>query len=83
MSEHTILEQETIVALATASGNGAIAVIRLSGKDAIVITNQVFRGKDLLKQSPLVLDTMETKFKAFEQQYNNRMIENKLIYEIK
>jgi len=36
---------------------------------------------DLLKQPPLVLDTMETKFKAFEQQYNNRMIENKLIYD--
>lgn len=51
MSEHAILEQETIVALATASGNGAIAVIRLSGKDAIEITNQVFRGKNLLKQA--------------------------------
>lgn len=42
-----------------------------------------FMKQDLLKQPPLVLDTMETKFKAFEQQYNNRMIENKLIYEIK
>ncbi|UIR54687.1 tRNA uridine-5-carboxymethylaminomethyl(34) synthesis GTPase MnmE [Sphingobacterium sp. SRCM116780] len=51
MSEHAILEQETIVALATASGSGAIAVIRLSGKDAIAITNQVFRGKNLLKQA--------------------------------
>lgn len=38
-----------------------------------------FMKHDLLKQSPHVLDTMETKFKAFEQQYNNRMIENKLI----
>ncbi|WP_447769489.1 LTA synthase family protein [Sphingobacterium faecium] len=42
-----------------------------------------FMKQDLLKQTPLVLDTMQTKFKAFEQQYNNRMIENKLIYEIK
>ncbi len=42
---------DTIVALATASGSGAIAVIRLSGPDAISLVNQVFRGKDLAKQS--------------------------------
>ncbi|WP_293888901.1 MULTISPECIES: LTA synthase family protein [unclassified Sphingobacterium] len=36
--------------------------------------------QDLLKQHPAVLDTMETKMKAFIQQYNNRMIENKLTY---
>src|SRR5690349_4082243 len=41
---------ETIVALSTAPGVGAIGVIRLSGKDAIKITNGVFSGKDLLKQ---------------------------------
>jgi tRNA modification GTPase len=41
---------DTIVALSTASGVGAIAVIRLSGKDAIRITNSVFKGKDLEKQ---------------------------------
>jgi len=47
----TIQQQETIVALATSSGNGAIAVIRLSGKDAIEIANQVFRGTDLQQQT--------------------------------
>lgn len=36
--------------------------------------------QDLLKQHPAVLDTMESKMKAFIQQYNNRMIENKLTY---
>jgi len=36
--------------------------------------------QDLIKQHPAVLDTMETKMKAFIQQYNNRMIENKLTY---
>ncbi|MGN6397231.1 MAG: tRNA uridine-5-carboxymethylaminomethyl(34) synthesis GTPase MnmE [Mucilaginibacter sp.] len=41
---------QTIVALATAAGTGAIAVIRLSGPDAITIANSVFRGKDLTKQ---------------------------------
>ena len=39
--------QDTIVALATPPGVGAIGVIRLSGKDAIRITNKIFRGKDL------------------------------------
>lgn len=38
------------MALATPQGVGAIAVIRLSGKDAIKTTNAVFKGKDLEKQ---------------------------------
>jgi tRNA modification GTPase len=42
---------DTIVALATAQGISAIAVIRLSGKDAIEITQKVFRGKNLLDQA--------------------------------
>ena len=42
--------QDTIIALATPQGVGAIAVIRLSGKDAITIVNKVFKGKDLEKQ---------------------------------
>ena len=47
-----IVSQDTIVALATSPGaNGAIAVIRLSGAQAIEITNSVFRGKDLSKQA--------------------------------
>jgi tRNA modification GTPase len=41
---------DTIVALATPNGVGAIAVIRLSGPDAITIVNSVFKGKDLSKQ---------------------------------
>ena len=43
--------QDTIVALATPNGSGAIGVIRLSGHDAIHIANQVFKGKNLLKQA--------------------------------
>jgi len=42
---------DTIVALATPNGLGAIAVIRLSGPDAITIANSVFKGKDLSKQA--------------------------------
>ncbi|MBT8297436.1 MAG: tRNA uridine-5-carboxymethylaminomethyl(34) synthesis GTPase MnmE [Maribacter sp.] len=48
-----MLPSDTIVALATPSGAGAIAVIRVSGKKAITIANSVFKsvhGKDLTKQ---------------------------------
>ena len=41
---------ETIVALATPAGSGAIGVIRLSGPEAITIANKVFKGKDLTTQ---------------------------------
>lgn len=44
---------DTIIALATASGSGAIAVVRLSGKDAISIGSRFFKsvsGKSLEKQ---------------------------------
>jgi len=48
-----MIHQNTIVALATPSGAGAIAIIRLSGKDAITIAAEVFNsihGKELSKQ---------------------------------
>lgn len=41
---------DTIVALATPPGLGAIAVVRLSGKNAISIANKLFPAKDLEKQ---------------------------------
>jgi tRNA modification GTPase len=44
-------QDDTIVALATPSGSGAIGVIRLSGPEAITITQRVFKGKDLSKQA--------------------------------
>ena len=39
--------QDTIIALSTPQGAGAIAVIRLSGSKAIATVNEVFYGKDL------------------------------------
>jgi tRNA modification GTPase len=42
---------DTIVALATPQGIGAIGVIRLSGKDAIGIISQLFPSKNLLQQA--------------------------------
>ena len=44
-------KEDTIIALATPQGVGAIAVIRISGKDAIRMINKVFHGKDLEKQA--------------------------------
>lgn len=48
-----MLQDDTIIALATPSGSGAIAVIRLSGKDAIAIGSKFFKsisGKSLSNQ---------------------------------
>lgn len=42
---------ETIVALATPPGEGAIGVIRLSGKDAITIADKIFKGRKLANQA--------------------------------
>ncbi len=42
---------DTIVAVATAPGLGAIGVIRLSGKNAITIINELFPSKDLSKKA--------------------------------
>jgi len=44
-------DQDTIIALSTPSGSGAIGVIRLSGPEAISLTNEVFVGKDLAQQA--------------------------------
>jgi len=41
----TAYQQDTIVALATAQGMGAIAIIRLTGSDAIRVTQELFQAK--------------------------------------
>lgn len=52
------MNQDTICAIATAQG-GAIGSIRISGSDAIAITNQIFvpakAGKQLIEQKPYTL----------------------------
>ncbi|OEK04412.1 tRNA uridine-5-carboxymethylaminomethyl(34) synthesis GTPase MnmE [Roseivirga misakiensis] len=42
--------EDTIIALATPQGIGAIGVIRLSGQSSISLVNKVFKGKDLERQ---------------------------------
>ncbi|HPA35996.1 MAG TPA: tRNA uridine-5-carboxymethylaminomethyl(34) synthesis GTPase MnmE [Chitinophagales bacterium] len=47
---NTHYHSDTIVALSTPQGVGAIGVIRLSGADAVAIVQRVFKGKDLRQQ---------------------------------
>ena len=51
MLNHVYGWDDTIVALATPTGIGAIGVIRLSGTKAIDIVNELFTSKDLSKQN--------------------------------
>ncbi len=41
--------KDTICAIATSQGVGAISIIRISGDEAIEIANKIFKGKDLKK----------------------------------
>lgn len=45
-----IQSEDTICALSTPSGSGAIGIIRLSGNRSIEIVQSIFKGKDLKKQ---------------------------------
>lgn len=45
--EYNLLSNDTIVAISTALGAGAISIVRLSGKDAISIVNKSFKEKNL------------------------------------
>ncbi|MGV3459146.1 MAG: tRNA uridine-5-carboxymethylaminomethyl(34) synthesis GTPase MnmE [Flavobacterium sp.] len=67
-----MIPQDTIVALATPSGAGAIAVIRISGNDAITIASTVFKsvsGKDITRQKShtLHLGTIEDENRVYDQ----------------
>jgi tRNA U34 5-carboxymethylaminomethyl modifying GTPase MnmE/TrmE len=51
-----MLDQKTIVALATPSGAGAVAIIRMSGEAAIRIASEVFQsvsGKDITTEAAI------------------------------
>ncbi len=43
--------EDTICALATPQGIGALGIIRVSGKDTLSIVNSIFKGKDLTQVS--------------------------------
>ncbi len=41
--------EDTITAISTPIGEGAIGIVRISGPQAIAISNQIYQGKDLTK----------------------------------
>ncbi|WP_440897377.1 tRNA uridine-5-carboxymethylaminomethyl(34) synthesis GTPase MnmE [Amphibacillus sp. Q70] len=43
------MDFDTIAAISTPLGEGAIAIVRLSGDQALTITNKIFSGRDLSK----------------------------------
>lgn len=54
-----MINQDTICAISTAPGTGGVAVIRVSGADALSVSNRIFRpmkaGSDLLSQKAYTL----------------------------
>jgi tRNA modification GTPase len=44
--EQPIIARDTIAAISTPAGEGAIALVRVSGADAIAVGDKVFRGKE-------------------------------------
>ena len=46
------MEFDTIAAISTALGEGAIGIVRLSGDDAIAIADQIYQGKNPLSEVP-------------------------------
>ena len=44
----SVLPRETIAAISTAAGEGAIALVRISGENAIEVAGKFFRGKHLV-----------------------------------
>jgi tRNA modification GTPase len=67
-----MIYNDTIVALATPSGAGAVAIIRMSGKKAITIASEIFQsvsGKDLTKQKThtIHLGTIVDETKVYDQ----------------
>src|SRR2546430_15374800 len=41
-----IIAGDTIAAISTPAGEGAIALVRVSGADAVAVADKVFRGKE-------------------------------------
>ncbi len=44
--EESIIAGETIAAISTPAGEGAIALVRLAGPDAVAVADKIFRGKE-------------------------------------
>lgn len=49
MEKEVLVVNDTICAISTSLGIGAISIVRITGNDAISIANSIFHGADLLK----------------------------------
>jgi tRNA modification GTPase len=65
--------QDTIAAIATATGEGGIGIVRLSGKESLAIANKIFVGLD--KKNP-------AHFKGYSMHYGKIMDNQKIIDEV-
>lgn len=72
------VSEDTICAIATSAGRGAIAIIRLSGKNSFTVCNKVFKGKNLKKQASHTIHYGFIK----EPGNKNEAGENKIIDEV-
>jgi len=64
--------EDTICAISTSKGVGAISIIRVSGSEAISIVNKIFNGKDLTK-----VDSHTINYGHIE--YKNEVIDEVLV----
>lgn len=60
--QHKIDIEDTIAAISTSLGEGAIGIVRLSGKDAVKIADTVFRSKR---------DRLPSSFRSFTSHYGH------------
>jgi len=81
--------QDTIAAQSTAAGKGAIHIIRLSGPDAILVCDKIFKAKRTLAETPsryatfgkiyadkqLIDEVLVTVFRAPESYTGEEMVE--------
>ena len=69
-NKETIIQGETIAAISTALGNGAVSIVKVSGEKAIQSVNEIFNGFDL------------TKAKSHTIHYGHIVDKNKILDEV-
>lgn len=52
MTSENLATAETIAAISTPAGEGAIALVRISGAEAIIVADRIFRGSEKPSQFP-------------------------------
>ncbi|MEI6832345.1 MAG: tRNA uridine-5-carboxymethylaminomethyl(34) synthesis GTPase MnmE, partial [Candidatus Omnitrophota bacterium] len=65
--------QDTIAAISTATGEGGIGIVRLSGRESLAIADKIFVGLDKIKP---------TRFKSYTMHYGKITDNKKIIDEV-